>query len=313
MSYTIIRPKSHDAWLSERNKGIGSSEVATILGINPYDTPLQLWRRKKGLEPAKEMNEAMLMGHLLEDAVAKRWQIETGLEVIGRSAGDWLMVDTDRPFLRVSPDRTYWLRDLKHNHDNKGILEIKTTQFDVDADHLPQYWFCQLQYQLGVAGYTEGWLAWLKFGRDFGTRHFDFNPEFYLWMRGELEKFWRDNIIGGKEPEAISVDDVLTKYPQPQDGKTIEATDQILDAYTRLKDIKTEIDRLTSTKDELESSIKIAIGDAEALMSRGTTIATWKATKATEKFDATLFKAEQPDLYTQYLRQQPGARRFVIK
>ena len=28
-----------DAWLLERTKGIGGSDVATVLGLNPYKTP----------------------------------------------------------------------------------------------------------------------------------------------------------------------------------------------------------------------------------------------------------------------------------
>lgn len=33
MSYTIIRPKDRNEWLEHRKSGIGSSEVATILGL----------------------------------------------------------------------------------------------------------------------------------------------------------------------------------------------------------------------------------------------------------------------------------------
>lgn len=38
MSYTIIRPKDRNEWLEHRKSGIGSSEVATILGLNPWET-----------------------------------------------------------------------------------------------------------------------------------------------------------------------------------------------------------------------------------------------------------------------------------
>ena len=39
---------SRDEWLKERTKGIGGSDVSTILGLNPYKTPLQLWEEKTG-------------------------------------------------------------------------------------------------------------------------------------------------------------------------------------------------------------------------------------------------------------------------
>ena len=54
MSNTIIRPKDRNEWLELRKAGIGSSEVATIVGLNPWETPYQLWRRKLGLDPAKD-------------------------------------------------------------------------------------------------------------------------------------------------------------------------------------------------------------------------------------------------------------------
>ena len=54
MSNTVIRPKDRAEWLEYRKDGIGSSEVATILGLNPGETPYQLWRRKKGLDAPKD-------------------------------------------------------------------------------------------------------------------------------------------------------------------------------------------------------------------------------------------------------------------
>ena len=59
MSNQVIRPKDSTERLKYRESGIGSSEVATIVGLNPWETPYQLWRRKKGLDPAKQENFAM--------------------------------------------------------------------------------------------------------------------------------------------------------------------------------------------------------------------------------------------------------------
>ena len=59
MSNTVLRPKTRDEWMKLRESGIGSSEVGTILGLNPYETPYQLWRRKVGIDPPKEQNFAM--------------------------------------------------------------------------------------------------------------------------------------------------------------------------------------------------------------------------------------------------------------
>ena len=70
MATTIIRPKNREEWLEVRKNGIGSSEVATIVGLNPWQTPYQLWRIKTGQDAPKNENFAMKAGHYLEDAVS---------------------------------------------------------------------------------------------------------------------------------------------------------------------------------------------------------------------------------------------------
>ena len=44
MSYKVIKTTSHQQWLDERKKGVGSSEAGTIMGVNHFDTPLLVTR-----------------------------------------------------------------------------------------------------------------------------------------------------------------------------------------------------------------------------------------------------------------------------
>ena len=311
---TIIRPQSREEWLEIRKTGIGSSEVATIVGLNPWETPYQLWRRKVGLDEPKQENAAMRNGHHLEDAVSKMWMDATGREIIKRSAGDWIIRDNDRPFLQVSPDRTYWLGESR-SPEAKGILEIKTTRMKVDPEDLPKYWFAQLQYQLGVAGYQQGSLGWLSAGMgfDFGYRDLKFVQDFYDWLVYETEKFYKDNILGKQEPTAVSVKDVLLKYNRHSDKKIIETSDEVFEAYQKLKGVKKELKALEEEQEKQEAIIKMAFMDAEALTYGGDTIATFKAPKASLKFDAKTFQAEHPDLAKPYMQETQGARRLLLK
>lgn len=315
MSYTVIRPKDRNEWLRQREKGIGSSEVGTILGLNPFETPYQLWRRKKGLDAPKQESFAMKAGHYLEDAVSLFYHDETGKDIIKRSAGDWLIADDEKPFLRVSPDRTYWIPDMPKNDHNKGILECKTTQMEIDENSVPQHWFAQLQYQLGVAGLPQGALAWLTQGRKFGFKDFMFDKEFYGWMIEEVTKFWTDCIIGNQEPLPVNVDDVLLKYPGHVAGKTVTATDELAEECRRLKELKEEMACNDNRKKELEAAIKMAMGDAEALVDPATSrpIATWKAAKGRTCFDEKKFAAENPALYSEYQYTKAGNRMFLVK
>lgn len=309
-----IRPRSRQEWLEYRRGGIGSSEVATIVGLNPYETPYQLWRRKLGIDPPKEETFAMTAGHYLEDAVARFWEDATGCKVIKRSAGDWLIRQEDKRYLQVSPDRTYWLsEDAKHNDNNKGILECKTTQRKIDADDIPQHWFCQLQYQLGVAELQHGSLAWLTAGREFGYKEIDFVPEFYEYLIAEVERFWVDNIEGGKEPASTAPDDILLRYTHTDPLKVIEADDDVYDVYRELKRLRETAADLDAAQEALEDKLKLQLGDAETLSYHGETIATWKATKPTARFDTKAFRAAHPELAAQYTTTAAGTRRFTLK
>ena len=48
MSYTIIENADHAAWLKSRTLGIGGSDAAAILGLNPYKSNVELFEEKTG-------------------------------------------------------------------------------------------------------------------------------------------------------------------------------------------------------------------------------------------------------------------------
>lgn len=313
MNRTRLKFSNRQEWLNARKDGIGASEVASVVGLNPWETPYQLWRRKLGMDAPQEENFYMKAGHYLEDAVARFYSDASGREIISSSADDFMFINPDKPFLRVSPDRTFWLLGMAHNDDNKGILECKTTQKTVDPDDLPKHWFCQVQMNLGVAGYEQGSLAWLCSGREFGYKDITFAPDFYGWLVEEVERFWVDNILGKKEPDAISAQDILTKYNRHTDGKQVEVGDDIYEAYKDLKDLKKQIAAMEERKETLEGRLKMAFGDAEAITYGGDTLATWKAPKPSMKLDTKLLAAKYPNIVEEYTLPVQGARRFLLK
>lgn len=53
-------------WLELRKKSITATDIATIMGVNPYKTPYQLWQEKLGLKESDAENDAMRRGKSLE-------------------------------------------------------------------------------------------------------------------------------------------------------------------------------------------------------------------------------------------------------
>ncbi len=45
------------AWLEFRKQGIGGSDAAAILGLNPYKTNVQVWEEKTGLRVPDDISD----------------------------------------------------------------------------------------------------------------------------------------------------------------------------------------------------------------------------------------------------------------
>lgn len=307
MAVTIIRPSTHEAWLELRKGGIGSSEVGSILGVNPYETPYQCWLRKTGRTPPKEENAAMLLGHLLEDAVARLYAKSTGNTVDETTAGDWCARSDFREYTTASPDRICVTPD-----GGRVLLECKTTQLDVSEDDYPKSWFCQVQYLLACAEMDEGAIAWLKRGRDFGTKRIVRNKEFQEFMFARLDRFWNDCIKGGKAPDPVSVEDVVMMHPTSE-AKSVAATPGIASAVAELRDKRGLLASLTDDCKRLEDGIKMFMGDADALTVGLDTVCTWKTAKGRVTVDTKALKEDHPDLYKEYERTGSPTRVFRLK
>lgn len=317
MSHHIVRPATHEEWLEFRKSGIGSSEVGTILGINHFDTPYGLWRKKLGLDPAIAENEAMEMGHVFEYGVADLFSRRTGAIINYDTEGDWCAVDDERPFLRVSPDRMYWEAGEEQTPENLHILECKTTSTNVDEDNLPDYWFCQIQYQMGVMGVKSGALGWVSAygGRfHFGFKKIDFNPGFYSYLVSNLDHFWNVNVLQKIAPEDVNGDDTKLRFPTADKSRQVVADDTLCKAVEQLVRTKAKIKLLETEESELESIIRMGMQDASRLVDgNDKLLVSWPTVAGGTSFDSKRFREENPEMYDRYTVKKADTRRMSVK
>lgn len=310
MSYTVIRPADHDGWLAERLKGIGSSDAGTIMVVSPFSTPLKLWRQRMGIDPPVRESEAMRNGHYLEPAVAEYFAGATNSTIDYTSEGDWMAADTERPYLRVSPDRLFWPDGVEHTPENRLILEIKSTSKIVDPDNLPLYWVCQVQYQMGVMGIPMAAIAWVTGQPRLSMGHawLRFNPAFFKTLTDAIDVFWNENILKKIEPEALDENDVSLLWPTSEDGKYVQADESDIDncrEYLRLTKEKEEIEEklgmvTTALKSRLESAEALIATDPDT--GKTETVVRFKSINETV-FDEEKFHNEKPEEYVKYLQQ----------
>ena len=267
MKPRIIKPATHDEWLKEREYGIGASEVGAVLGLSHFETPFSLWLKKTKQVPRDEENNAMRMGHLLEPVVAQLWEEATGMKVIKASAADIIYVHPEYDFMRATPDRVV--------RGRKKLLECKTTITDVDSDDIFPHWIAQCQYQMYVTGIHDLDLAWLVKGRFFGYQNIEYDAEFAEFIAERVKEYWNDCVVGGNEPELISVDDFATKGSEP--GKDVEADDKALGEILSLRQVNELLGKDEAEANSLKDAIKLYMGEAESVSFNGKILATWKS------------------------------------
>lgn len=296
-----------------RSSGVGASEVAAVLGIDKYTTPLKLYQLKVGEREPDPENAYTRAGHLLEDAVAQYFDDLSGHKVIKKTKADYIVRHPETEIIFCHPDREYYVQGRR---SERAVLECKTTQMTIDKDDIPKEWFCQLQYQLGTiyeaTGKTKtGAIAWLQRGLMFDFKEFDLVGDFYQYLKEEVIKFWLNHVVPGIPPEAQTEDDLMSIYPLSHQGKTVGATDAMVETYHEMKKIKYAIDQLQEDYESKMLQVKMAMRDAEAVTLGDGTLFTWKSSSQ-RRLDQKKVKALFPNIYDQ-CAVDIEMRRFLIK
>lgn len=289
-----------------RSKGIGGSEVAAILGVSEWSSPYQVWLDKTGRNGENMDNKYMYAGRLLESAVAKYFASETGYRVIKSSAVEKTYQHPKYPFVIGTPDRTYFAKNL-----GKGVLECKTTQRRIDD--VPMSWFTQLQWYLGLLELTNGSVAWLERGVDFGYKEYEFDRSFWEYALNAVGEFWENNVLKDIPPDPINVEDVEAIFSRHTEGKVYFATPDMVVNHQRIRTLIEAIKELESERDGLVEKIKLEMQDAEAIMYNEYPLFTWKTPKESFRIDGEKLKEMYPDAYNDCLTRIKTTRRFLIK
>ena len=69
---------SRKSWLEARRGGLGGSDSAAIVGVDPYRSALQVYAEKTDLIEPQEDNNILWWGRKLQPIVAQAYRRETG-------------------------------------------------------------------------------------------------------------------------------------------------------------------------------------------------------------------------------------------
>ena len=161
-----------EKWLEERKSYIGGSDIAAVMGMSRWKTPLQLWAEKTGKVEQPDLSnvEAVEMGSELEETVARMFTKRTGKKVRRApkdytykhsSKGGGVDIDAEFSFIRCQVDR------LVEGTDE--LLECKTAsawkEKEWEDEEIPAEYILQVNWQLGITGRSIGHIAVLIGGQ----------------------------------------------------------------------------------------------------------------------------------------------------
>lgn len=325
LPYDILRCTTHDEWLNARRSGIGSSEAGTLGCVNTFDTPIKLWKRKTGEALPEKESKYMTAGHEFEPAVAFMFAQKTGSIIDSDSVGDWIAVDRNKPHLRVSPDRLFYLKDTPEEDrvwSKAYLLECKTTSKAIDPDDVPLYWFYQVQYQMRVLGIRRAVIAWISShgGLSFGFTEVAYDPEFMADLEERIDTFWTENVMGGKCPEwVMDSEDAAARWKTAEldaDGnpRYVVADDRTLGLIAEYGELFPKYKEMEERIDAIKLAAQCYMGKAGRLIGpEDTLLATWTNSTSAGRFDVKRFAADNPELYARYVGAPSTTRRFLFK
>ncbi len=296
-SASAEQPDARAAFLAERATGIGGSDAAAIVGLNPWKSAYRLWLEKTGQIDADDLrdNAAVTWGTKLEDVVAEHYAEVTGSTVhrVRRT-----LRHPEHPFMMAHLDR-------RIVGDRKG-LEVKTAGAfaarseewgESGTDEIPANYLCQVQHYMAVTGYAAFDLAVLMGGRDFRIYTIARHEQMIASLIAAEADFWR-RVAENDPPSPRSIEEARDRWPQSKEYQ-IQAAPEIERAVSDLRAVKNDLKTLAAREEALAAQIMVALGDGDTLMAGARKLATWKSQTA-QRFDAKAFEAAHPDLYQQF-------------
>lgn len=271
---------------------IGGSDAGTLLGLNKYKSPINLFYQAVGISTLpNKMNGIMLHGKQLEDYVAKCWQYYDGTDegwvdntlkenkIKSYKKVRAIIENRKFPILFANIDG----KITKHPiHGRKaGVLEVKTISgYSADSYEagIPPSYLVQLQHYLLVTEWSYGEIVYLKDGRDLGCVTFEANrgiqdsilvaaEEFHnrvVLAKRELSKSTDVNeqlqIASYFEPDADNSqafnDFVSEKHKAREEEVTIQGTDECGQWALSYKKLNADIKDLESEKQLFQNRLK---------------------------------------------------------
>lgn len=308
-----VDPEDREAWLAQRRQGIGSSDVAPILGMSNFSSAYSTWVDKvEGLP--EDDNDAMKWGRKLEAVVADEFAERHPEYLVVKPTS--MYAHAEHAFMQANPDRL--LFDPTSDTailDPCALLEIKTSNDTDDwQEDPPDYVLLQVQHQLAVMGLSKAYIALLMFGREYREWEIERDDATIALLVEHEAEFWRRVVEKDPPPpdgSEATTDAVKWLYRDADPEAEFEGGERAAGLLRKRAAFKAEVVEAEKRVEAVENEIRALFGENTRLLIDGEQAASWTPVKV-DRFDEKAFAADHPDLAAQY-RKPSVYRRLNIK
>ncbi|WP_367189897.1 YqaJ viral recombinase family protein [Burkholderia sp. Ed8] len=305
---------ARDDWLSVRKSGIGGSDAASAVGLNPYKSQLELWLEKTGRDAdlekpdPKDTTTPVYWGTLLEPIVAAAYTQQTGNRVRKVNA---VLRHPFIPFMLANLDREVIGADVQ-------VLECKTAGINgakLWREGVPEYVELQVQHQLAVTGKQSAHVAVLVCGQQLDVHRIDRDDDLIEKLIELEARFWQYVETDTPPPAdgSDSADRALRSLFPRDAGSTVDFSDDrnLSATFADLVSVRAEIETREQLESQLKQRIQQAMGEASrAIFETGEV--SFKRSKDGSGIDLKKLLVDHPEFQQQYAITKPGSRRFLV-
>lgn len=305
----------------ERRHYLGSSDIAGVLGISPWNTPVSVWQKKTQVfEPRDESapkKKLFNRGKVWEGVVAEMLVAE--LESEGHKVtvlnANKRYIDPSMAFCAAEIDFEIKLDDIEDvvNVELKTVSPFAAHHWGESmSDEVPLWYAAQGMFGLMVTGRKCCVLAPLFGADEVKVYPIVRDEETIAGMRQQADIFWNHYVIPKIAPDPKTLDDVDRLFKRDNPDEILIAEPHIVDKLMRYRACDAEKDARAAELELLQFEIKKFMGAATALRLPGQdkNAVTWKTQKA-QRMNVEAFKAAYPKVYKEFLKES-NSRPFRV-
>jgi len=290
-------------WRALRQKSVGSSDAAAVMGRGKYGSPHQVWWSKVSDE-GREESFVMALGHKMEPVILQLAAEQLGMAV---EKPDLVLQHPDHPTMTCNIDG-----HATNPYGEEAIVEAKHAG-NYLKNHLRRWrdsgapepgspveaWWVQVQYQLSITGITQGHLAALC-DKDFFLIPVPRDEAFIEALEKDIPAWWDEYVVASESPPLHRNDADLIAQAHPEGDPDAEPVDlgSMSDEFAKIRDLKAQIKELKDALKTYEVRAKDKLGDSTLGLIEGERVISSHDTTR-KSVDYVSFLAEHPDVFNE--------------